>query len=148
MPVPVWKSRKALKSGQRVPVNRALGQDLGPYLRRLGMVAALGGQHRQVAPGQVPVDPLVDAGELLGPAQRQDPPPAALGLAPTRPAAGAPPPCGTSSSASSGSSASPSAQVRSAAPGRRASGGARAISANSFRVIESVGAEPRQAPAQ
>ena len=38
------------------------------------------GQRRQVAPGQVAVDALVQAGELLGPRQGQYPPPAVFGL--------------------------------------------------------------------
>ena len=58
----------------------ALRQDLSPEAIHLGAVAALSGQHRQVAPGQVPVDSLIDAAKLLGPAQGQDPPPARLGL--------------------------------------------------------------------
>ena len=51
-----------------------------PEPDRLGGVAALGGQHGQVAPGQVAVDAHVQAGELLRTPQAQDPPPALLRL--------------------------------------------------------------------
>jgi len=43
------------------------------------VIAALLGQGRQVAPGEVAVDLLIDAGKLLRPLERQDPPPALLG---------------------------------------------------------------------
>jgi len=46
----------------------------------LGSVAALLGQDGEVAQGEVAVDALVDAAELVGSLQRQDPPPAGFGL--------------------------------------------------------------------
>src|SRR5262249_53793780 len=45
----------------------------------LGVVAALPRQCRQVAPGQVAVDPLVYARKLIGAPQPQDSSPAGLG---------------------------------------------------------------------
>ena len=44
------------------------------------MIAALFGQHGEVAQGQMAVDALIDAAETVGTPQRQDPPPAGFGL--------------------------------------------------------------------
>jgi hypothetical protein len=44
------------------------------------MIAALGGQDRQVAPGQVAKNALVDAAKLIGALERQNQPSAFLGL--------------------------------------------------------------------
>jgi hypothetical protein len=62
-------------------VPRALSEYVGPKLSGTIGVAALSGQHRQVAPGEMPVDSMVDAAKLFGPVQGEDPPPARLGLA-------------------------------------------------------------------
>jgi len=51
---------------ERFPVPGAFGQHRLPQPPRFGMVAALGGQGRQVAQGQMAVDPLVDAAKLIG----------------------------------------------------------------------------------
>ena len=122
-------------------VARTLRENLMPEPTRLGVVAALLGQHGQVAPGQVAVDPLIDAAKLLGTLQGQDPPPARLRLGRLarlavdhrlaeeqlgvvgveREPLGA---------GGQGRGRSPSIWWQ------------RAIRANSFRVIESVGAEP------
>src|SRR5579883_1557946 len=77
----------ALQHGGRLAVAGAFGQHLGPEPGRLGRVAPLSGQPRQVAPGEMPINPLIDAGELLGASQRQDAPPARLGAGTVAPAA-------------------------------------------------------------
>jgi hypothetical protein len=49
--------------------SRSLGysaNNLGPQSSRLGVIAALVGKARQVAPGQMTVDRLVEAAELIG----------------------------------------------------------------------------------
>jgi hypothetical protein len=65
---------------QGLAIAGAVCQNLVPELLGLRAVAALGGQHGQVAPGQVPVDPLVEAAQLFGTLEVQDPPPAVFGL--------------------------------------------------------------------
>jgi hypothetical protein len=71
---------KPLKLRHRLAIARALGQHVGPQSPGLGMIAALRGQGRQVAPGQVAIDPLVETAKLVRPVQAQDPPPALLGF--------------------------------------------------------------------
>ena len=44
------------------------------------MIPALGGQGRQVAPGDVAVDSLIEAAKLVGALQPENPPPTPLGL--------------------------------------------------------------------
>jgi hypothetical protein len=68
--------------GQRLLVARALGQHLAPQPPRLVRVTARCRERRQVAAGEVPVDPFVDAAKLIGPLERQDPPPRPFGLGP------------------------------------------------------------------
>ena len=131
--VPAWPAPRGRRGIRRARPARAAPPRRGRRARRPAPPGCAGSGARRSP---------VDAGKLLGTPQRQDPPPALLRPRPTRPDAGAPPPCGTSSSASSGSSASPSAQARSAAPESPSIWCARAIRANSFRVIESLGAEP------
>jgi hypothetical protein len=46
---------------QRLAIARALGQDLLPQPPQLGRITALGGQGRQVSPGEVAVNARVDA---------------------------------------------------------------------------------------
>ncbi len=55
-------------------------EDHPPYSPRFIGVAALFGQHGEVAQGQMAVDALIDAAETVGTPQRQDPPPAGFGL--------------------------------------------------------------------
>ena len=50
---------------QGLAVPRAFGQHLAQEALGLGVVAAFGGQDRQVAPGDMPKDPLVDAAKLV-----------------------------------------------------------------------------------
>ena len=46
----------------------------------LGVIAALGGRGRQVGPGHVAIDPLIEAAKLVGTLQIQDQLPAPLGF--------------------------------------------------------------------
>ena len=55
-------------------------EDHPPEPPCLGAVTALLGQNGEVVQGEVPVDPLVDATELVGTLESQDPPPAGFGL--------------------------------------------------------------------
>ena len=55
-------------------------EDHPPEPPGLGAVATLLGQDGEVAQGEVAVDALVDAAELVGTLQGQDPPPAGFGL--------------------------------------------------------------------
>jgi hypothetical protein len=77
---------KLLDSLRRFPARHGLGvagtrvEDHPPTPPGLGPVAALFGQDGEVAEGQVAVDALVDARELVGTLERQDPPPAGFGL--------------------------------------------------------------------
>ena len=57
-------------------IPRTLGEHPRPVPRRLGPITLLLRQPGQVPPRDVAEDPRVDAGELLGPAQGQAPPPA------------------------------------------------------------------------
>ncbi len=61
-------------------VARAGGEDHSPEPPGLDSVTALLGQDGEVAQGELAVDALVDAAELVGTLQRQDPPPAGFGL--------------------------------------------------------------------
>ena len=61
-------------------VARARALDHPPKPPGLGPIAAFLGQGGEVAQGQVAVDALVDATELVGTLERQDPPPAGFGL--------------------------------------------------------------------
>jgi len=60
-------------------IARARVEDHFPEPERFGRIAALFGKDGQVAAGEVAVDALVDATELVGTLERQDPPPAGLG---------------------------------------------------------------------
>ena len=62
------RRRSLSEHRHRLAIAGALGQDVVPQPFGLGMVAALGGQDRQVAPGPMTVDSLVDAAKLVGPA--------------------------------------------------------------------------------
>jgi hypothetical protein len=66
--------------GDRFGIAGALGEHLGPEPNRHLVVVSLQGQRRQVATGQMSVYPLVDATELLGAPQGEDPSPAGRGL--------------------------------------------------------------------
>ena len=113
-----------------------------PELIGFGVIAPFGGQDRQVAPGQMSVDPLIDAAKLLGAPDGRDPSPAPIRPRSTRPGGGGPAARRNRSSASSGSSASPSAQTCTATALSPSIWWHRAIRANSFRVMESLVAEP------
>ena len=138
--------RRAVARTRRLPglpgIRRAPPATAWPPRR----VAPLGGQHGQVAPGQVAVDPLIDAGKTARAAAGPGSAASTPRPRPTRRGAGAPPPCGTTARRPRGRATAP--RRRSAAPPAESPSiwCARAIRANSFRVIESVGAEPRQAP--
>ena len=77
---------KLLDSLRRFAARHGLGvawarlEDHPPEPPGLGPVAALFGQDGEVAEGHVVVDTLVDAAELVGTLERQDPPPAGFGL--------------------------------------------------------------------
>ena len=71
---------KHAQTRQRLAIARAFGEHRFPQPPHFGMIAALGSQHRQVAPGEMAVDPLVDTAKLIGTLQRQNQPPAFLGL--------------------------------------------------------------------
>jgi hypothetical protein len=58
----------------------AFCQERAPASLGLGKIAALGGEHGEVAPGEVSVDPLIDAAKLVGRLQARNPKPTALGL--------------------------------------------------------------------
>ena len=58
----------------------AFGEHLTPKPLGFADIASFLGEGRQVSPGEMPVYPLVHAGELLRPRQGQDPPPAVLCL--------------------------------------------------------------------
>ena len=55
-------------------------EDQPPQAERLTVIAALFGQHGEVAQGQMAVDALIDAAETVGTLKGQDPPPAGFGL--------------------------------------------------------------------
>ena len=61
-------------------VTRAGVEDHSPEPPDLGPAAPLLGQNGEVSQGQVAVDALVDAAELVGMLEGQDPPPAGFGL--------------------------------------------------------------------
>ena len=61
-------------------IARARVADHPPEPPRLGAVAALFSQGGEVAQGEMAVDALVDATELVGTLESQDPPPAGFGL--------------------------------------------------------------------
>jgi hypothetical protein len=69
-----------LQLRQRLAIARAFGEHLAPKPLRPVTIAALGGKGRQVAPGQVTVNPLIEAAKLVGTLQIEDPPPTPLGL--------------------------------------------------------------------
>ena len=76
-----WSDRPhAFELRQGLAIAGAFGENVVPEPLRLHEIPALGGQGRQVAPGEMAVDPLVDAAELVGPAQAQDTAPRSLGL--------------------------------------------------------------------
>jgi hypothetical protein len=56
------------------------GENHSPEPLGLGPIAPLLGQNGELAQGEMAVDPLVDAAELVGTLQRQDPPPAGSDL--------------------------------------------------------------------
>ena len=58
----------------------ALSEHGLPESVHFGLIPALGGERGQVAPGEVAVDSLVDAAKLIGTLERQNQPPAFLGL--------------------------------------------------------------------
>ncbi len=64
----------------RLAIPRAFGKDLAPQPRLFIEVPALLGQRSQVAPGEMPVNPHIDAREFLRPPQLEYPPPARLSL--------------------------------------------------------------------
>jgi hypothetical protein len=49
-----------------LPIPRAFRQHLPPEPLGLGMIAALRGKGRQIAPGQVAIDSLIHAAKLVG----------------------------------------------------------------------------------
>ena len=61
-------------------IARACVEDHFPEPERFGRITALFGKDGQVAAGEVAVDVLVDATELVGTLESQDPPPAGFGL--------------------------------------------------------------------
>ena len=65
---------RSLQLRERLPITGALGQDVVPQPLDLGMVTTLGGNCRQVAAGQVTIDPLINAAKMVGTPQAQDPP--------------------------------------------------------------------------
>ena len=99
---------------ERILVARAFGEDRPPESFSLLVVAAFSSQLGEIAPGDVAVDPLVDAGEFLGlrsvRIRRQ-----ARSASSVSPRCRCATPLRNHSSASSGSRERPSAQVRSAA---------------------------------
>jgi hypothetical protein len=52
---------------QCLAVAGAFGQHFTPEFLGLGMIAALGGDRCQIAPGQMSVNALIDAAKLIGP---------------------------------------------------------------------------------
>ena len=72
--------RRAAQFRQRLTVPRAFRQHFTPKPLGLGMIAALRGKGRQIAPGQVAIDTLIHAAKLVGAFQAQYPPPRLLCL--------------------------------------------------------------------
>jgi len=77
---------KLLDSPLRFPARHGLGvartgvEDHSPEPPGLGPIAPIFGQDGEVAQGEVSVDALIDATELVGTLQGQDPPPSGFGL--------------------------------------------------------------------
>jgi len=65
---------------QCIAIAGAFGQNGAPEPLSLRDNTPLGGKGRQIAPGQMPGDPLIKAAKLVGPLAVQDPPPALLSL--------------------------------------------------------------------
>jgi hypothetical protein len=65
----------------RFPVTGAFHEHRTPMAMSLLKVAKFPGQNRQVPPGEMPIDPLIDAGKLLRPRKREYRAPALLRLA-------------------------------------------------------------------
>ena len=79
---PAAKTSPYVSAGQlrgSLGVDRALGQDRTPEAPGLGRIIPLRSQRGQVAQGQMAVDSLVHATELVGTVQRQDSPERGLG---------------------------------------------------------------------
>ncbi len=145
----------ALPGGRRLdfplcfPARRGQGvawtgvEDHPPELPGLGPVAALFGQNVEDAQSEVAVDALVDAAELVGTLQRQDPPPAGFGLGRLAGLA-VDDALAEMQLGFVGSSRRPSEQASKAAGRSPCIWWQRAIRAKSLRTIESVGADPRR----
>ena len=76
----LFDSLRCFAARHGLGVARAGVEDHPPEPPGLGPVAAFFGHDDEVAQGQVAVDALVDAAELVGTLERQDPPPAGFGL--------------------------------------------------------------------
>ena len=132
--------REPLEHGAGLAVAGAFREHGMPELGGLDRVAAFLGQHGEIAPGEMPIDAHVQAGELFGTPQSQDPPPARFGLGRFAPL----PMHHRLAEQELGVlivEGNPSVQVRSAAAVSPSIWCDRAIRANSFRVIESLGAD-------
>src|SRR5271157_2829705 len=80
-PPGVKSEKRVSQSGHRLAVALALVEYPSPQPSGFIPVPPLLGQRCQVPQGEMAVDALVDAAELLGATQGQDPPPESLGLA-------------------------------------------------------------------
>ncbi len=72
--------REPFDPGADLAVAGAFGEHRAPEFGGLDRVAAFLGQHGEIAPGEMPVDAHVQAGELFGTPQSQDSPPARFGF--------------------------------------------------------------------
>jgi hypothetical protein len=76
----ILSHKRAAKFRCCLPISWAFRQHLPPEPLGLGMIAALRGKGRQIAPGQMAIDTLIHAAKLVGAFQAQNPPPHLLCL--------------------------------------------------------------------